>query len=383
MPPRPATPSVLPLHRVGADGRVVPLGHWDRAARRLVLTAPGFPLAAVGEHAVEGTLPWPLVDMAPSGFLGRRFGRAFPGLALPVNLVDARDDDIVNALTTAGHDLSGNLLVGDLSRTRYLRNWSSLPYDYPTVDEAPERFARFVRQDQGAVFGGASSLGGERPKFSQRLADGRGWLVKYTPPLSSPFGPRWADILRVELHAADTLRAHGLDAVTGRIFVRDDRLFLALDRFDRLAGGGRRGAVTWFWLGASRYGLNDAPSIAAALRQDGYIPADDYTRFVRAHSLAAAMGNNDTHAGNYGLTVDDDGAHRLAPLYDLAPMALAPRYDELPDPVLTAFPPAVDATTAALLRDLAERIARDAAISPAFAALWRRCAAPTLDGPHA
>lgn len=374
---------MLPLHRVGADGCVVPLGHWDRAARRLVLTAPGFPLAAVGQHAVEGTLPWPLVDMAPSGFLGRRFARAFPNLTLPANLAEARDDDLVNALTTVGHDLSGNLLVGDASLTRYRHIWAPGNTPGPTVAEAPEHFARFVRQDREVVFGGASSLGGERPKFALRLADGRGWLVKYTPPLSSPFGPRWADILRVELHAADTLRAHGLDAVRGRIFVRDDRLFLALDRFDRLAGGGRRGAVTWFWLGASRYGLNDAPSIAAALRQDGYIPIDDYTRFVRAHAFAAAMGNNDTHAGNYGLTVDDDGAHRLAPLYDLAPMALAPRYDELPDPVLTAFPPAVDATTAALLRDLAERIARDAAISPAFAALWRRCAAPTLDGPHA
>jgi serine/threonine protein kinase HipA of HipAB toxin-antitoxin module len=142
-------------------------------------------------------------------------------------------------------------------------------------------------------------------------------------------------------------------------------------------GGG--GAVTWFWLGAARYGLLDAPSIAAALRQDAWISTDHYARFVRAHAFAAAMGNNDTHAGNYGLTVDDHGTHRLAPLYDLAPMALAPRSDELPDAVLAPFPPAADPSTAALVHDLAARIARDAAISPPFAALWCRCAAPTLN----
>ncbi len=106
MTERPTPASVLPLHRVGADGVVVHLGHWDRTARRLVLTAPGFPLAPKGEHAVAGSVPWPLLDLAPSGFLGRRFARAFPNLALPPNLVEARDDDVVNALITAGHDLS-------------------------------------------------------------------------------------------------------------------------------------------------------------------------------------------------------------------------------------------------------------------------------------
>ncbi len=306
---------------------------------------------------MEGTIPWALVDMAPSGFLGERFGRAFPALRLPRNLVEARDDDLVNALTTAGHDLAGNLLLGDESRARY------------------------HRPDQASIFGGASSLGGERPKFTLRLADGSGWLVKYSPPLSSPFGPRWADILRVELHAADTLRAHGVDAVTGRILTRDDRLFLALDRYDRLRGGGRRGAVTWFWLGAGRYGLLDAPSIAAALRDEGWLSADGYAGFVRAHAFAAAMGNNDTHAGNYGLTLDDNGAHRLAPLYDLAPMALAPRHDELPDAAASPFPAAADPATAGLVRDLAARIGRDPALSPGFVALWTRLAAPTLEGP--
>lgn len=90
------------------------------------------------------------------------------------------------------------------------------------------------------------------------------------------------------------------------------------------------------------------------------------------------MGNDDAHAGNYALAFDDDGGARLAPLYDLAPMALAPRHDELPDARLRPWSAPDDRGAREMVRDLAARVAGDEAISESLRALWAACAAPSL-----
>lgn len=54
-------------------------------------------------------------------------------------------------------------------------------------------------------------------------------------------------ILAVEKTTA-VLRAHGLPAVEARYVEVDKRASLEVERFDRLPGGGRRAAVTPFWL---------------------------------------------------------------------------------------------------------------------------------------
>lgn len=372
----------MPIHRVRADGGVERIGAFELAGRKLCIDAPGFPLAAPGVHPCPGELPWVFFDMLPSGFLGRRFARAFAQLRLPADDSRWNATQSLRALTEAGHDLSGNLVLGDESLRRYHHVFTGARGSAPGPSraEAPSHFARFVDDTLDAA-GDTSSLGGERPKFSLRLDDGGRWLVKFSPPLETVAGQRWADVLRVELHAAEVARAHGIDAVEGRMLERDGRVFLIVERFDRAVGGGRRGAVTWFWLGAERYGSVDPDEIAAGLLADDVLSPEDHERFVRAQAFAAAMGNTDAHAGNYALLIDDDGASRLAPLYDLAPMALAPRHDELPDARLRAWPAATDPTALAMVRELATRIAHDAELSPLFRGLWSACAAPSL-GSH-
>lgn len=369
----------VPIHRVRADGGVDRLGEYDPARRALRLDAPGFPLAPPGEHPCPGDLPWVFFDMLPSGFLGRRFAHAFAHLRLPVDASRWSAQQSLRALAEAGHDLSGNLILGDESLRRYEHIFAGGDKRIPGPDrgEAPTHFGRFVEGTLDAA-GSESSLGGERPKFSLRLSDGGAWLVKFSPPLSTEAGRRWADILRVELHAAAVARAHGYASVTGEVIERDGRAFLVLERFDRVVGGGRRGAVTWYWLGSERYGSVDPDVIADGLRADGALTPEDHARFVRAQSFAEGMGNTDAHAGNYALTIDDAGVSRLAPLYDLAPMALAPRHDELPDARVRPWPAPADPDARAMVRDLATRVAGDALISSGFRALWTRCAMGSL-----
>src|SRR4051812_33331512 len=107
--------SEIPIHRVRADGTVDRLGSYDHEAKRLRLERARYPLLWPGEHHVEGDLPWVLWDMCPSGFLGREFHRAFPALRLPPDPKMWNAADALRALSSAGHDLSGNLIIGALS----------------------------------------------------------------------------------------------------------------------------------------------------------------------------------------------------------------------------------------------------------------------------
>lgn len=65
-------------------------------------------------------------------------------------------------------------------------------------------------------------------------------------------------------------------------------------------------------------------------------------------------------------------APRLAPLYDVLPMAFAPRSDELPDEYLA--PRALDAApeVAPWVSRLAALVASDDELSPAFQERWLR-----------
>ncbi len=354
----------IPIRRVRTDGQVDILGQYLPGERRLVLTAPGFPLHVAGEHEVEGDLPWALQDMAPSGYLAGRFAAWFPELNLPADprLWDA--DDVLRAVSERGHDLPGNLIVGEESWRRFQAANGRVPRA-----AARDLYATLV--DDALADARGSSVGGDRPKFTLRLDGGAGLIVKFTPPVDTLLGRRWADLLRLEARCAATLRAHGLPAVRAEFVELEGRGYLEVERFDRLPGGGRRGAVTLFWLGASRYGEDRDPVVVAErLRAQGLLPDDDVRRLALAHAFSAAIGNTDAHLGNYALTIGDQGEVALAPLYDVLPMVFAPRHDELPDARVTPRQPPTDPAVRALVDDLAVRVRADAALEPALVRAW-------------
>ncbi len=392
-----------PIRRVRADGSVDLLGHYLHRERRLTLSSDGFPLHGPGEHEVEGDLPWALQDMAPAGYLARRFATWFPELHLPSDPRLWHADDALRAVTERGHDLPGNLVVGEESWRRYGRANGRVPRD-----RARDHYLALV--DDTLVDERGSSVGGDRPKFTLRLADGgaperaraglaggthsdsadggsfreagersrrthhtdgAGLIVKFTPPVDTLLGRRWADLLRLEAHCAATLRAHGLPAVQAEYVELGGRGFLEVERFDRLRGGGRRGAVTLFWLGASRYGEDRDPLLVVErLRAEGHLTDEDVRRLSLVHRFSASIGNTDAHLGNYALTIGDQGQVSLAPFYDVLPMVFAPRHDELPDARIGGHAPSAAPDVRVLVDDLVARVSADATLDPALVQRW-------------
>lgn len=366
------TSSEIPIRRVGRDAHVQLIGHYLPEPNVLRLVGPGFPLLGPGEHTVEGDLPWVFQDMAPSGFLARRFAGWFPELRLGTDSRLWTATEVLRCLTERGHDLTGNLVVGAESWERYTSIFGAAMTPGPPRGEARQYYGRLV-SDVITDLGAPSSVGGERPKFTLRLADGAGLLVKFTPPLSTLLGRRWSDLLRFEAHCLATLRSAGISVVSAEYIDLEERGYLEVERFDRLQGGGRVGAVTLFWLGASRFGeVQDPISVVARLRAEGWVTAEVEHTLTLVHEFSAAIGNTDAHLGNYALTVGDQGEVGLAPLYDVLPMAFAPRHDELPDAHLRELTPSARPAVGALVAALVERVTADAAISPELVRRWRR-----------
>ena len=359
------------IRRVRMDRVVEDIGVWRPAGQALELTGHGYPLLGPGRHHIEGDHPWVFDEMAPDGFLAERFSGWYEELGLPPQRKDWSARQVLTAILIKGHDLSGNLLVGEQTHEMFMRLFRSSTDPGPSRRGAPELYDYFV--DQMLREPGHSSVGGARPKFALRLDDGAGLIVKFTPPLGTEAGQRWSDLLRMEAHCAAVLAEGGLQAVTARYLERGERGYLEIERFDRLSGGGRRGHVTLYYLGMALYSEYwNAANVVAGLVRDGHLPEEDRARFERQQAFSAAIGNTDTHQGNYGLLFDDSGRARLSPAYDVLPMALAPQHDELPDRHRAPFPPPTDTKVAALVTRLVDVVAADPGLSPGFREAWLR-----------
>jgi hypothetical protein len=384
----------VPIHQVLENGTARLLGHWFHHHRRLELDCAGFPLLPAGSHVLEGDLPWLFWDMCPSGFLGKRFARVERQLALNADPRTWSRDDALRALTEAGHELTGNLLVGDRAIARWREDRDRAESLDPRPWDPPGGIDEWLASGEE---GASSSLGGERPKLAVRTPSG-GSLVKFSPPVPPPSTPswdarrpsleaagrslpagspqaqRWADLLRVEAHCAQTLRACGVNAVeASAAWALTGRVLLEVVRFDRTPQGGRRGAATLYWYAMERLGdVNlPAPRVIAALVEDGHLRTQDLLLVERVHAFSAAIGNTDAHLGNYGLVFDEEGRASLAPFYDILPMALAPANDELPDARLVRRPrQVVDATVSSWVDELVRRVSADEEIDQAFRELW-------------
>lgn len=356
----------VPIRVVRPDGAVERLGEWDSSRRALRLERDGFPFLGAGEHVLEGELPWIFWDMCPAGFLGQLLHRSIPELSLPPNPALWGADAVMRLLTRRGEDLAGNLLLGDESWERW-QAWTFQPANLARQIDA-------VLAVELSGTGTVSSLGGDRPKVLATRADGTASLIKFSPLRSAPAGERWADLLRVEAHCSAVLRGHGIEAASSRAAESQGRMTLHVERFDRLKNRGRVGAGTLFWLSAERFGDVDVTGVEVVrrLEAEGALTAGAVETIERVQAFSEAIGNNDTHLGNYGLLFDERGRARLAPIYDVLPMVFAPRHDELPDAYVAPRASPVDERVSAWVDDLRDLVEGDEEISPGFKSLWRR-----------
>ena len=315
-----------PIYRVDAEGRIRQLG-------TLIPVRPdGFVMRqedGVSRHS-DG-LPWWLFDMRPQGYLGRAYAaRHAAELGLPARLSEWSDTHALHALLAHGHDVVGNLLLGEIARDQFLG--SPVP-DPITEDRKAEEFVRLAGEAARGENPG-SSAGGEQPKFAAHAmtsAGPRHLIVKFSELEQGPVSERWRDLLLAEHLALDTLREAGVPAARTRILDRGGerfpQRFLEVERFDRIGSLGRRALFSLAALDAGFVGAGAGgwPIIARRLAAAGHIRPQAADGVELLWAFGSLIGNTDMHSANLSFITDQGPPCDIAPAYDMSPMSFAPR----------------------------------------------------------
>lgn len=320
----------IAVYRVDTAGKLQHLGE-------LVPVRPeGFVMMESGGRAVHSDgLPWWLYDMRPQGYLGRAWARQYAaslGLSAQPHLWS--DHQVLRALLAQGADASGNLLLGEHCRRRFLQSAAPSPI---TEQEKTTAYPQLALQAAKGDIPG-SSAGGEQPKFTAYAANGH-VLVKFSEAENSPVSERWRDLLLAEHHALQTLNDHGIAAARSAILDANGQHFLETLRFDRIGERGRLGlhslaALDLEFIGKAREGW---PTVCRELARSKIITSQAAENAALLWAFGTFIGNSDMHGGNLSFINEAGRPYALAPVYDMTPMALAPRTGGgLPD----ALPPA-------------------------------------------
>jgi hypothetical protein len=327
----------VPLYAIDVNGRGAQIAQLDCTApggSALAFHAP-FPWPLPGDMRdgwFDG-LPYPIVDMRPQGFLGRSFARQHAHLlGVPQDPDAWSDDDIVHALSVAGADQSGDLILGEAAYRQFLEmrrpGAIQLLADEDLETEYPRRAAEALSESLAG-----SSVAGEFPKFLALRHIDRApahVIVKFSGSDDSPAVRRWSDLLVCE-HLASVILPKHLDiaAARSRILRLGGRTFLEVERFDRHGAHGRSPACTLESLNTALLGAPlPWPDVAARLRDQDLLREADAAAIERTHWFGRLIANTDMHDGN--LTFRP--SLTLAPVYDMVPMLYAPvRGGELPE----------------------------------------------------
>jgi len=307
--------------------RVTPSGQLQRLGVLLPVRPEAFVFVAEeGKDGYTDGLPWWLFDMRPQGYLGRAYARSnAAALHLPERLGDWSDADVIQALQQHGHDLAGNLLVGERAEQMFIDR--PLPEPIARKNRAAAYASLSALADAGELPG--SSAGGEQPKFTAYAQTPTGAahvIVKFSARVDNAVAERWRDLLLAEHHALETLHAAGVPAARSAIVDSAGQRFLEVVRFDRIGALGRSALLSLAALDAEFVGQggNWFESTQALVREGQVVPeAVPAAQLLWAYGVL--IGNSDMHAGNLSFTSDSGRPYRLAPAYDMTPMAFAPR----------------------------------------------------------
>lgn len=264
-------------------------------------------------------LPWFLQDLKPSGFLGRAWLRAHLDRGFPADLVRWTADDVLRYAAHFGTDLLGSWVVGDFA----LELIDRLP---PPPRIAPELLPEFAeRALTEAPFG--SSVAGEQPKFLGRRGE-TPCLIKFSPPVDTRAGRRWADLLLVEHLVHTVLQECGVEACRSEVIDAGPRRFLVVDRFDRVGHTGRRGVASLGTLDSQGIAgeLRSWSVATSALLREGRVAPTVHARVQWLEAFGHLIANTDMHTGNLAFRLDGSRIQDLAPVYDMLPMFFSPRF---------------------------------------------------------
>ncbi len=334
---------------------------------------------------IEG-FPFFLGDLRPQGFLGRAIARRVTEtLRLPPDPSNWGDDDTLVFLQSEGDDLPGDLVVGDTPLRRTLARQVE-PAEFVAEADRAVRYPELAAQSMQAGVPG-SSAGGEQPKFLTHVRvaeDTRAVLVKFSQPLDTPAGRRWADLLVAEAHALDVLVNAGEALAGAQVIDAGGRRFLEVRRFDRAGAHGRRGVVSLAAVHGAFVGSGGANTWVQAAEQfavAGLLAPEALMSVRRRYAFGELIGNSDMHFGNLAFWLRDELPLSLAPVYDMLPMLWAPAAGgEIVPRTFAPFPPTpAQAADWAVAAEWAEvfwaRVAGDARVSPEFAGIAREAGA--------
>jgi hypothetical protein len=271
-------------------------------------------------------LPWFLDDLRPQGFLGRAFARKH-GTALGAGRDPSAwpERAVAESLLRFGGDLPGAFVLGREALAAALR--------LPVGSAIPEESRRktYPQLAEEALAGGlaGSSAGGEQPKFTAVISKPEGAvpvIVKFSPPMATPAGRRWADLLAAEAIANSVLAGAGFETARNEWLDAGGRRFLEVTRFDRTPQGGRIPFVSLKAHDAAFFGEMDTPwdKAAARLESGGWLAGAEAARLASLWRFGRLIANTDMHYGNASLLLGERRPLRLAPPYDMLPMAYRP-----------------------------------------------------------
>lgn len=270
-------------------------------------------------------IPWYLTDLRPQGFLGRAWGRRLAlQTGLPEDIRLWQEEDVLLALSQQVSENLGGWLVGEESYRRWFDR--SLP---PVITDA-DKLSVYSELASSALAGDivGASAGGEQPKFTCYAETTTGpahVIVKFTPSLQNENSQRWSDLLYAEALALNILAQAGIPASTAKVLTNtQSQTFLEVIRFDCIGAQGRRGIVSLeavqseFASGAQHWPVTMEKLLAQKL-----VEAATLRQTQRIWAFGRLIANSDMHAGNLSFYLSDMPL-RLAPVYDMLPMAFAP-----------------------------------------------------------
>jgi hypothetical protein len=132
--------------------------------------------------------------------------------------------------------------------------------------------------------------------------------------------------------AGSVLTRYGQRSARSGFLATDDRAYLEVERFDRAGARGRMGLVSLGALDDQFVGQRQGwAESAAELRRSGLIEEADVLALRWLSAFGALIANTDMHFGNVSFLVTGRQRFRLAPAYDMLPMAFAPIRESVPD----------------------------------------------------
>jgi hypothetical protein len=368
----------LPITRIDATGAPHSCG-----ALHTIGLLSGSRTVWVAQRQVEifEGLPWFVIDMRPQGFIGRQFPVRIPQLGLPPSIADWNDNHMLQALSAAGSDEPGDLVLGRAALEQYLLQPLPEPISVRRKANAYSQLAQLKDGQQASP----SSAGGEQSKFTVYAQTAQGaahTIVKFSPTGTDAIAVRWRDLLRCEHHALRVLHDNrqevGLEAAQTQL-IEADRAYLEVQRFDRIGARGRRGVVSLGAIDDVFVGQrNNWVQTAQQLQRLRMLRERDVQGISLLYAFGLLIHNSDMHFGNLSLLHDGPSSAQftLAPCYDMLPMRFAPtaqgiRPLQIPSVVPQADLLGVWPQALALAREFWGRVVADPAISRGFVQIAR------------